>query len=192
MQVINSVSEAPHISHTWRLRLESLVLLILGKWYLWGWCTQRPFWVLVAFHTPIDCVVWECMISIRVISFVSTSKITKELSRLWILHTSVPFISSLSSMPSTSRQPWLMKEYSPGSSFAMSFSGDTGHADMCYNQWFVGNGIGVGWLFLGTIHVLRGNTFMLFSGRDGRSGRSLTLMMLMDDGILFAGVCCLE
>ena len=102
--------------------IESLVLLILGKWYLWGWCTQRPFWVLVAFHTLKDCVVWECMISIWVISFVSTSKITKELSRLWILHTSVPFISSLSSMPSTSRQPWLMKSYNPASSLARSFS----------------------------------------------------------------------
>ena len=158
MQVINSVSEVPHISHTWRLRLESLVLLIIGKWYLWGWCTQRPFWVLVAFHTPIDCVVWECMISIRVISFVSTSKITKELSRLWILHTSVPFISSLSSMPSTSRQPWLMKSNNPGSPLTRSFSekSHTGYIEFYwYNcDWLIFIKELLQWVWINNIEIL--------------------------------------
>ena len=38
--------------------------------------------------------------------------------------TSVSLISSLSSMPSTTRQPWLMKWYKPGSSFTKSLAGE--------------------------------------------------------------------
>lgn len=38
------------------------------------------------------------------------------------LHTSTSLISSLSSIPSTVRQPWLIKWYSPGSSFTRIFS----------------------------------------------------------------------
>ncbi len=46
-----------------------------------------------------------------------------EVTPLWI-HTSVSFISSLSSMPSTPRQPWLMLLYKLGSSLTRSFSGE--------------------------------------------------------------------
>ena len=75
----------------------------------------------------------------------------------------------------------------------MSFSGDTGHAyvlqSMVCWEW------DRCWLFVSgnRLFMYSGEVrFMLFSGRDGRSGRSLTLMMLMDDGNLFSGVCCLE
>ena len=51
-------------------------------------------------------------------------------------HTSVILISSLSSMPSTPRHPWLTKLYSPGSSLASNFSGDTVHAHITVSDKF--------------------------------------------------------
>ena len=57
------------------------------------------------------------------------SLLTKNLLHV-LLHTSASLISSLSSMPSTVRQPWFMLSYWPASSFTSSFStiSHIGHA----------------------------------------------------------------
>ncbi len=50
------------------------------------------------------------------------------------IHTSASLISSLSSIPSTVRHPWLMLLYKPGSSLTRSFSKGRGHMIWCWVQ----------------------------------------------------------